>query len=134
MKGEKLTTFMGLFNFFRSNKKNADSGEDLNKAETNSSEQKTISETVVVRYSLNWKENIPEDQRKFESQECYDFNQCTICEKLLSLDRYYTRRDIQQMSARLGYSVYDNPGGAVKDGYAICACKWSRNRLVEKKG
>lgn len=124
---------MGIFNFFRRNKKIADTGENLNEAEANSSEIKITKETIVIRYSLEWKESIPENQRKFESQDCYSVNQCGLCEKLFSLDRYYTMRDIQQMSARLGYSVYDNPGGAVKDGYAICACKWSRNRLIEKE-
>lgn len=34
-----------------------------------------------------------------------------FCRKLISLDRYYSRADIEKISSRLGYSVFDRKGG-----------------------
>lgn len=59
-----------------------------------------------------------------------------FCAKLMSLNRYYSRYEIEQISQRLGYSVFDRrggfwtqPGGTVKP---YCRHTWRSNVIVKK--
>lgn len=60
-----------------------------------------------------------------------------FCAKLLSLDRLYSRADIERISLRLGYSVFDRRGGwwTMPDGTHSPSCRhrWQSNVVVRKK-
>jgi hypothetical protein len=50
----------------------------------------------------------------------------------MELNRVYTRIDIESMSVRLGYSVFDLAGGMFDtNGNTVCRCKW--NSITEIK-
>ena len=61
-----------------------------------------------------------------------------FCAKLLSLHRLYSRQDIERISQRLGYSVFDRRGGfwRQKDGTTLPHCRhnWASNILIKKGG
>lgn len=87
--------------------------------------KETIKE-ISVKYSYEEKPNIPEAivSRPF-------------CAKLMDLDRLYDRKDIETMSARLGYSVWDRKGGWYnnpKTGKTSPECRheWRQNLVVKK--
>jgi hypothetical protein len=60
----------------------------------------------------------------------------SFCKKLMSLDRVYSRSDIQQISARLGYSVFDRRGGwwTMPTGQHSPSCRhtWVSNIVIKK--
>jgi hypothetical protein len=62
--------------------------------------------SFMIRYSYEWKDSIPVDQRNTSAHPSREF-----CKRLMALDKFYSRSDIEQMSARLGYSVWDRKGG-----------------------
>lgn len=81
--------------------------------------------TVEIKYSYSG----PKDDRNRP-----------FCAKMLELDRLYSRRDIEQISARLGYSVWTRRGGwytipgsspAVHRPY--CRHSWQANVVVKRK-
>jgi hypothetical protein len=115
---------MGIFNLFRKKQQ----------------EQEVTS--FEVRYQLVLKDNIDEHTRSTAINNCSDKKfvddesdrECSVCLKLLSEDRLWTRGGIETLSQKLGYSVYDNPGNGIdKNGYPICACKWVRETVIKKK-
>jgi hypothetical protein len=61
-----------------------------------------------------------------------------FCKKIIGLDRYYSRADIQKISDRLGYSVFDFAGGFWNHGgnsnviTPYCRHEWRLN-IVRKK-
>jgi len=59
-----------------------------------------------------------------------------FCKKLMSLEKVYSRSDIQQISARLGYSVFDRRGGwwTMPTGEHSPACRhtWVSNIVIKK--
>lgn len=61
-----------------------------------------------------------------------------ICAKLLQLRRLYSRADIERISERLGYSVFDRRGGfwRHKDGEITPYCRhhWKSNIVIKKGG
>lgn len=55
-----------------------------------------------------------------------------FCKRLIELDRVYTRNEIETISQRLGYSVFDRAGGFWgKKGY--CRHEWRRLLVIKKK-
>jgi DNA-binding MarR family transcriptional regulator len=56
----------------------------------------------LIRYSYEWKQGF-NNSDKSSSRE--------FCKYLLSANKMYSRAEIEQMSARLGYSVWDRRGG-----------------------
>jgi DNA-binding MarR family transcriptional regulator len=60
----------------------------------------------LIRYSYEWKKDIPTSQRDTNAHPSRDF-----CKYLMSANKMYSRSEIEQMSARLGYSVWDRRGG-----------------------
>ena len=76
---------------------------------------------IMVKYSYEG----PEDSRNRP-----------FCAKLLSLDRLYSRADIEKLSAKLGYSVFDRRGGwwRHKDGTTTPYCRhnWKANIVMKK--
>lgn len=74
-----------------------------------------------VRYSYEWKKDVPENERDTKEHSSRPF-----CKKMLELNRFYTRTDIQEMSQFLGYDVMRRAGG---DG---CRHEWV-SQIVTKK-
>jgi len=87
--------------------------------------------TIEVRYSYEWKKVVPQGQRNTAAHPSRPF-----CARLMSLDRFYTRKEIEAISARLGYSVFDRGGGwwTKPSGYHSPSCRheWRANVLVKK--
>lgn len=54
-----------------------------------------------------------------------------FCIKLIQLDRYYTRVDIEKISERLGYSVWDRRGGFWGD-KPYCRHIWKMHVVIKK--
>ena len=79
-----------------------------------------ITKTVEVKYSYEG----PQDSRNRP-----------FCAKVLALDRMYSRKDIEQISARLGYSVWARRGGwyhnpATGQNTPYCRHIWQANVVV----
>lgn len=77
---------------------------------------------ILVRYSYEG----PKDNRNRP-----------FCAKMLSLDRLYSRAEIERISDRLGYSVFERRGGwyTKPDGtrQPYCRHRWKSNIVVKKK-
>ncbi len=55
-----------------------------------------------------------------------------FCRKMIHLDRLYSRAEIEAISLRLGYSVWDRKGGWW-GGSPECRHRWQSNLVVKKK-
>ena len=83
--------------------------------------------TFEVRYSYEWKPIVPSGER-----DSPDHPSRSFCKKLMKEDKLWTRKGIEMLSARLGYSVFDRGGGW----WGIspsCRHEWRRNVVVKKK-
>ena len=60
-----------------------------------------------------------------------------FCRKLIELNRLYSRADIEAISRRLGYSVWDRKGGWWNEGNGVispeCRHEWRANLVTKKK-
>lgn len=86
-----------------------------------------------IRYSYEWKPEVPASQRNTPDHPSRPF-----CAKLMQVDRYWTRREIETLSQRLGYSVFDRAGGwwgqgAGKPASPSCRHEWRSNVVIRKK-
>jgi DNA-binding MarR family transcriptional regulator len=83
---------------------------------------------ILIRYTYEWKAGF-NDSDLDTSRE--------FCKYLVTANKFYTRSDIEQMSARLGYSVWDRRGGwYTKPGTNThspsCRHEW-RSNIVKRK-
>lgn len=87
--------------------------------------------TIEVRYSYEWKKEVLKGERDTKKHPSRPF-----CARLMELGKYYTRKEIEAISARLGYSVFDRGGGwwTKPSGYHSPSCRheWRANVLVKK--
>lgn len=94
-------------------------------------EQPTATDYRVM-YSYEWKDEIPVSERDTAEHPSRPF-----CQKLIALDKYYSRKDIESISARLGYSVFDRAGGWWNDGSGTpspsCRHRWVGNLVSKNK-
>ena len=74
-----------------------------------------------TRYTYEWKKEVPENERDTVEHPSRPF-----CKKMLALNRFYTRQDIQKIAQFLGYDVMRRVGG---DG---CRHEWV-SHIVQKK-
>jgi hypothetical protein len=86
-----------------------------------------------IRYSYEWKPEVLPSQRNTDEHPSRPF-----CVKLMQVDRYWTRREIETLSQRLGYSVFDRAGGwwgqgAGKPASPSCRHEWRSNIVIRKK-
>ena len=82
---------------------------------------------ILVRYSYEWKTGFDNSDKK---------NSRPFCVALLDANKIYSRSDIEMMSARLGYSVWDRRGGWWNDNGTIsesCRHEWKTNIVTRKK-
>lgn len=75
---------------------------------------------------------------KYSYEGPQDSRNRPFCAKLMQLSRLYSRFDIEQISQRLGYSVFDRRGGFWRhsDGEVTPYCRhhWKSNIVVKKGG
>jgi hypothetical protein len=87
--------------------------------------------SFIIRYSYEWKDIVPAGERNTAAHPSREF-----CKRLMSLDKFYSRSDIEQMSARLGYSVWDRKGKwwTMPDGTHSPSCRheWKSNLVMRK--
>lgn len=97
---------------------------------------KPLPTVIEVRYSYEWK---PQFAVSSDNKAATPLIQSSrpFCARLLRLNRVYTRREIEALTARLGYSVFDRGGGwwTKPSGYHSPSCRheWRANVLVRKK-
>jgi len=88
--------------------------------------------SFMIRYSYEWKDEIPTTERDSEKHPSREF-----CKRLMGLKKFYSRSDIEQMSARLGYSVWDRKGGwwTMPSGKHSPSCRheWKSLVVMRKK-
>lgn len=85
---------------------------------------------VVVRYSYEWKPQFAVSDDNKATTPLITKSRA-FCKKLLSLDRLYTRREIQAISMRVGYDVFSRGGGWWGDSPS-CRHRWVANRVIQK--
>jgi hypothetical protein len=88
--------------------------------------------TYMMRYSYEWKTKIPTSQRNTSAHPSRPF-----CARLMQLDRLYSRAEIEAISARVGYSVFDRRGGwwTEPNGTHSPSCRHNwQSQIVVKKG
>jgi hypothetical protein len=87
--------------------------------------------SFMIRYSYEWKDIVPAGERNTAAHPSREF-----CKRLMTLDKFYSRSDIEQMSARLGYSVWDRKGKwwTMPDGTHSPSCRheWKSNLVMRK--
>jgi hypothetical protein len=87
--------------------------------------------SFMIRYSYEWKDIVPAGERNTAAHPSREF-----CKRLMSLDKFYSRSDIEQISARLGYSVWDRKGGwwTMPSGEHSPSCRheWKSNLVMRK--
>lgn len=87
--------------------------------------------TFMVRYSYEWRTDIPANQRNSADHPSRQF-----CARLMQLDRLYSRAEIETISARLGYSVFDRRGGwwtrPNGDHSPSCRHRWLAQTVIKK--
>jgi ribosomal protein S25 len=92
---------------------------------------KPTTTTFQVRYSYEWRQDIPVSQRNTSAHPSRPF-----CARLMQLNRLYSRSEIQTISARLGYSVFDRRGGwwTMPDGEHSPSCRhiWYAQTVIKR--
>jgi hypothetical protein len=88
---------------------------------------KPVTTEFLIRYSYDWKAGF----NNSDVSSSRDF-----CKYLLKANKLYSRADIEQMSARLGYSVWDRRGGwwTMPNGEHSPSCRheWKSNIVTRK--
>jgi len=81
---------------------------------------------IMVRFSYEWIEGYNDSDKKTSRP---------FCVALLDAKKLYSRSDIEMMSSRLGYSVWDRKGGWWNDNGTIsesCRHQWKTNIVTRK--
>lgn len=92
---------------------------------------KATTSSFMIRYSYEWRSDIPASERNSA-----DHPSRVFCARLMQLDRLYSRAEIESISARLGYSVFDRKGGwwTRPNGQASPSCRhrWFAQTVIKK--
>ena len=92
---------------------------------------KPTTTSFMVKYSYEWRSDIPGNER-----DSADHPSRTFCARLMQLDRLYSRAEIEAISARLGYSVFDRRGGwwTQPNGNHSPSCRhrWFAQTIIKK--
>jgi hypothetical protein len=89
---------------------------------------------LLIRYSYEWKEEFGISNANKDTTDLI-LKSRPFCEYLLKADKMYSRSDIESISARLGYSVWDRGGGWWNDDGKIsasCRHRWVSNIVTRK--
>lgn len=107
--------------------KNIEVGDDGERKVTVAKPTKALPE-ILVRYSY--------EKRSIATGADVITTTRPFCKKLIELNRFYTREEIQKISVRLGYSVFKRAGGFWKrpDGTNDPQCRheWRQNIVIKK--
>jgi len=90
-------------------------------------ETKPETTEILVRYSYDWISGFNDSDISTSRP---------FCKELLRANKLYSRSEIEMISARLGYSVWDRRGGWWNDGGTIsesCRHQWLTNIVTRKK-
>jgi hypothetical protein len=85
---------------------------------------------ILIMYSYDWR--VPASQRDYNTSRPF-------CQRLmdLSLTKFWSRQDIEKITARVGYSVWDRCGGwwTMPDGTHSYQCRheWKANIVTRKQ-
>ena len=86
---------------------------------------------ILIRYSYEWRDIVPANERDTAEQPSRAF-----CKRLMGLDKFYSRSDIEKISMIMGYSVWDRVGGWWTDPRNPipyqCRHEWKAN-IVKRK-
>lgn len=87
----------------------------------------TLKKSWGIKYRLDWKKDV--EVRDFTKTECCKSKnedvKIPFCRTLYESKLNYKRSEIESMSLKLGYSVFDNVGNAVNEvGSGNCSCRW----------
>jgi hypothetical protein len=92
---------------------------------------KPTTSSFMIRYSYEWRSDIPSSERDTSAHPSRVF-----CKRIMQLDRLYSRAEIETISARLGYSVFDRRGGwwTKPNGQASPSCRhrWFAQTVIKK--
>lgn len=90
-----------------------------------------LTKSFTIRYSYEWRPSIPVGQRDSLAHPSR-----TFCARLMQLNRMYSRAEIEAISARLGYSVFDRRGGwwTMPNGEHSPSCRhiWQSQTVIKK--
>lgn len=92
---------------------------------------KPETKSFLIRYSYEWLPEIPAGERNTPTHPSREF-----CKALMSLDRIYSRADIETISGQLGYSVFDRRGGWWNDDGVTkehCRHRWFSQIVMKKQ-
>jgi len=89
---------------------------------------KPITREMLIRYSYEWKTGFSDKDKP---------NSRPFCVEMMNANKLYSRSEIEQLSARLGYSVWDRRGGwYTKPNTNIhlesCRHEWKSNIVTRK--
>ena len=100
------------------------------KVENDISDAGGVKTTYIMKYCIDWKSTLLD--KNFENLACCGKNknpdETGLCNRLMELNRYYTRAEIETISLRLGYSVFDNIGNTEK-----CCCYWKQEMVISRE-
>ena len=114
---------MGLFDKLFGKKTSNEIESKIDEVSSDSAEVGKREISFSMKYWIDWK---PETKEKDWSKTtcCYEEEggerYKLLCKRLYELDRLYTRAEIEGISLKLGYSVFDSPGGSDD-----CCCYWN---------
>jgi len=83
---------------------------------------------LMIRYSYEWRNVKGNDKNKANSRP--------FCQALMNANKLYSRADIETLSTRMGYSVFDRCGGFWNNDGVIdyqCRHEWKANIVTRKK-
>ncbi len=84
--------------------------------------KKPNTQEILIRYSYEWKPGFSDA----DLPTSRDF-----CRRLIKLDRFYSRPEIELISERVGYSVWDRKGGWYGNS-PECRHRWQANKVTRK--
>ena len=84
--------------------------------------KKPKTQEILIRYSYEWKPGFSDA----DLPTSRDF-----CRRLIRLDRMYSRSEIELISERVGYSVWDRKGGWYGNS-PECRHRWQANKVTRK--
>lgn len=95
--------------------------------------ERTVTEPIKDLDPPSGKPETTEIYIKYSYEGPKDDKNRPFCRKLLDLDRLYSRLEIENISERLGYSVWDRRGGWWGD-KPYCRHRWVSHVVVKKGG
>lgn len=105
-------------------------GKEEKQVENAISDSGSVKTTYMMKYCIDWKSTTSD--KDFRKLECCGNSEnpeeIGLCNRLIELNRYYSRAEIETMSQRVGYSVFDNIGNTQN-----CSCYWKQEMVVVKE-